>query len=201
MDDASEVEAYYEEEHHFKEGVLVLRYIALKTKTLETFKWQSPVYTLNGKNVFWISRFKNHFSIGFFNGVFIKDPKNLLINAQKGKTQAMRHLKFTSVEQIDPNMVMAYINEALSNQEKGMHLMANKEKNQKLDIPDLLKQAFVEHPNTQKAFNKLTPYRQREYAEYILNSKQLKTKVSRLEKIVPMINSGKGLNDLYRSKK
>ena len=201
MNEASKIEAYYEEEHLFKGGILLLRDIALKTKAKETFKWQSPVYTLHGKNVFWISRFKNHFSIGFFNGVFLKDPKGLLINAQKGKTQAMRHLKFEAVEQIDSNIVLAYIEEALYNQEKGLRLSATKEKKQKLTIPDLLTQAFEKDPVTQKKFNNLTPYKQREYVEYIVDAKQMKTKLTRLEKILPMINAEKGLNDLYRPKK
>lgn len=200
MNVASKVEAYFEEEHRFREGVQILRDLAVTTKAEETFKWQSPVYALNGKNVFWISRFKNHFSIGFFNGIFLKDPEKILVNAQKGKTQAMRHLKFESVSDIDSITVLAYMNEALRNQEKGIQLLPNKGQNPNLILPRLLAKALTDSPEIKKAFYGLSPYRQREYAEYIANAKQEKTKLSRIEKISILIKAGKGLNDRYRSK-
>ncbi len=68
MEKSENVEAYYAAEHPFKKGVALLRDLARKTPATETFKWNAPVYTVDGKNVFWISRFKNHFSLGFFNG-------------------------------------------------------------------------------------------------------------------------------------
>ncbi len=198
MDAALKIEAYYEHEHPFKEGILLLRDLALRTRAEETFKWQSPVYCLDGKNVFWIARFKNHFGIGFFNGIFLKDPKNLLINAQEGKTQAMRHLKFTSIEQIDSVSVSAFMNEALDNQEKGLQLSPDKGQKPHPGLPKTLAEAFGEHPHIKEAFNQLTPYKQWEYIEFISEAKQEKTKRSRLQKILPMIGAGKGLNDKYR---
>ena len=199
MNVSAKIEAYFEKEHPYKEGISVLRALAAKTKAEETFKWSSPVYTLNGKNVFWISRFKNHFGVGFFNGVFLKDPKGILVNAQEGKTQAMRHLKFYSLNEIDSKIVLSFMNEALENQKKGMQLIPKKKESPKLILPEQLKQVFAKHPNTKKAFFQLSPYKKRDYAEYILNAKQEKTKLSRLEKIIPMINSGMGLNDTYRN--
>ena len=199
MNVSAKVEAYYEKEHPFKEGISVLRALAAKTKAEEAYKWSAPVYTLNGKNVFWIARFKNHFGVGFFNGVFLKDPKGILINVQKGKTQAMRHLKFKSLAEIDSKVVLSFMNEALENQKKGMQLIPAIKKKPKFILPELLEQVFEKQPSTKKAFFKLSPYKQREYAEYILNAKQEKTKLSRLNKIIPMINSGIGLNDTYRN--
>lgn len=117
MEKSEKVEAYYTEGHHFRAGVALLRDLARKTQATETFKWNAPVYTIDGKNVFWISRFKNHFSLGFFNGSFLKDPKGALENAQPGKTKAMRHWKFKSVDEIDKKEVLAYMNEAVKNQE------------------------------------------------------------------------------------
>lgn len=200
MDVALKIEAYYEKEHPFKEGISSLRDLALKTKAEESFKWQSPVYCLHGKNVFWIARFKNHFGLGFFNGIFLKDPKKLLINAQEGKTQAMRHLKFTSHEQIDPVSVLAFMNEALENQEKGMHFSPDKGQKQTSSLPTLLESTFAEHPHIKEAFYDLPPYKQREYVAYISGAKQDKTKRSRLQKILPLIQAGTGLNDKYRPK-
>ena len=199
MENSEKLEAYYEKEHPFKEGISILRDLALKTKVIETLKWGSPVYAAVGKNVFWIARFKNHFGLGFFNGMFLKDPKKILINVQEGKTQAMRHWKFKSIGEIDPPSIVAYINEAIENEKKGMRLILGKKKKSELIIPELLKEALAENPKMKKAFIVLSPYKQRDYAEYISSAKQEKTKLSRLEKIIPMIKQGIGLNDKYRN--
>lgn len=198
MDYSEKVEAYYEEEHHFKKGVKILRNLALKANAQEFFKWQAPVYGVDGKNVFWIARFKNHFGIGFFNGVFLSDPKDVLINVQKDKTMAMRHWHFKSIEEIDENGVLAYIIESLDNQKKGLVLNPAKKKKEKIVIPDLLKNALDKNSKADNFFKKLSHFRQKEYVEYIADAKQEKTKLSRLEKIIPMLSEGKGLNDMYR---
>ena len=199
MESSEKLEAYYEQEHSFKEGISILRDLALKTKVVETLKWGSPVYTTEGKNIFWIARFKNHFGLGFFNGMFLKDPKKVLVNVQEGKTQAMRHWQFKSIGEIDAPSIVAYINEAIENQKKGMRLIPEKKKKSELIIPKLLKEAFDKNPKMEKAFTALSAYKQRDYAEYIASAKQEKTKLARMEKIIPMINHGIGLNDKYRN--
>ncbi len=199
MENSEKLEAYFEQEHSFKEGISILRDLALKTKVEETLKWGSPVYTIEGKNVFWIARFKNHFGLGFFNGMFLKDPKKVLVNVQKGKTQAMRHWRFKSIGEIDAPTIVAYINEAVENQKKGMRLIPGKKKKSALIIPKLLRETLDSNPKTKKAFSILSPYKQRDFAEYISSAKQEKTKLARLEKIIPMINQGIGLNDKYRN--
>lgn len=197
MEYSEKVEAYYGQAHHFKKGIEILRVLALKAHAEETFKWQAPVYGVDGKNVFWIARFKNHFGLGFFNGVFLSDPKKVLINVQKEKTVAMRHWHFRSVGEIDEKYVLAYIREALDNQQKGL-VLAPARKKEKVVVPELLQKTLVKNSETEKAFKLLSPYKQEEYIEYIAEAKQEKTKLSRLEKIIPMILVGKGLNDKYR---
>ncbi|CAM4177290.1 YdeI/OmpD-associated family protein [Zobellia nedashkovskayae] len=199
MDTSEKTEAYYAEEHPFKTGIALLRDLALKTDVVETYKWNFPTYTINKKNVLAICKFKNHFGIWFFNGVFLSDPENILENAQKGKTQAMRHWKFYSEKDVDLLNVSAYINEAIENQKKGVELIrVPKKKTTSVVVPIELKDAFNIHPKAKSAFRKLTPYKQKEYTEYIASAKREKTKVNRLEKILPMIIDGKGLNDMYR---
>ncbi len=198
MDRLEKLEAYFSKAHHFQKGIQILRDLALKTKAEETFKWRAPVYAIDGKNVFWIARFKNHFGVGFFNGVFLKDPKNVLVNAQEGKTQAMRHWHFRSIDEIDKRGVLAYMNESLENQKKGMELVPKKKTSIKVTVPKLLKDALAEKESLNQAFKGLSPYNQKEYSDYIANAKQEKTKESRLEKILPLILDGKGLNDKYK---
>ena len=199
MGNSEKLEAYFGQDHAFKEGISILRDLAMKTKVEETLKWGSPVYTAEGKNIFWIARFKNHFGLGFFNGMFLKDPKKVLVNVQEGKTQAMRHWRFKSIGEIDAPTIVAYINEAVENQKKGMRLIPEKKKKTELIIPKMLKDTLESNPKTKKAFIALSPYKQRDYAEYISSAKQEKTKLARLEKITPMINQGIGLNDKYRN--
>lgn len=198
MDRFAKVEAYYEEEHHYKKAIGQLRELALKTQLEETFKWMFPTYTLKSKNVMAICKFKNHFGIWFFNGVFLTDPLGVLQNAQEGKTKAMRHWKFTSEADIDKKQVLSYINEAIDNQENGRVLPPTKKSNKHTEIPDLLKKALEKDEKVKSAFQNLTDYKRSEFNEYISTAKQEKTKLKRLEKILPMILVGTGLNDKYR---
>ncbi len=198
MDKSEKIEAYYEEEHLFKEAITQLRELVIKTDLEETFKWMFPTYTLNGKNVLAICKFKGHFGIWFFNGVFLSDSKNVLENAQEGKTQAMRHWKFKSKDEIKEKMVSAYINEAIENERKGIRLAPKKKQAIVVVLPKELKIAFENNPDLKKAFHTLSPSRQKEYAEYISGAKREQTKEARLLKIPPMILEGKGLNDKYR---
>lgn len=199
MEKSEKIEAYYNEEHRFKKAISLLRNRVLKTDLEETFKWSFPTYTLNNKNVLAICKFKNHFGIWFFNGVFLNDPLNVLENAQQGKTKAMRHWKFHKIDEIDKTVLDTYINEAIENQRKGIKLAPLKKADTtRPKIPLQLNNTFIESPKIKQAFDNLSPYKQKEYAEYIASAKQEKTKTSRLAKILPMIMEGKGLNDKYR---
>lgn len=196
MEKSEKLEAYYQKEHPFREGIVFLREIALKTEAEESFKWSIPVYTLNNRNVFGICKFKHHFGVWFFNGVYLKDPKNVLENAQEGKTKGMRHWKFQSLEEIDEKTVLAYMKEALDNQKKGLEVKA--ETTKKVQVPEVLQSALTKNPQLKVAFEKFTPYKQKEFCGHIAEAKQEKTKIRRLEKIIPMIQGGIGLNDSYR---
>ncbi|RUA15988.1 MAG: hypothetical protein DSY83_06490 [Flavobacteriia bacterium] len=196
MEKAKKLETYYEKEHPFKDGIARLRELALQSGAEENFKWSIPVYTLSGKNVFGICKFKSYFGVWFFNGVFLKDPKKVLENAQEGKTKGMRHWKFNSMEELDEKGVFAYMLESLENQEKGLEVKAGK--TSKVLIPEQLQAALDQKKALQSSFEKFTPYKQKEFCEYITEAKQEATKLRRLDKILPLIEKGVGLNDGYR---
>lgn len=196
MEKAKKLESYYNSEHLFKDGIAQLRELALQSGAQEDFKWGIPVYTLNGKNVFGICKFKSYFGIWFFNGSFLKDPKKVLENAQEGKTKGMRHWKFNSLDELDEKGVFAYMLESLENQEKGLEIKA--EKTSKILIPEQLQAALNRNKALQSSFEAFTPYKQKEFCEYIAEAKQEATKLRRLEKILPLIEKGVGLNDGYR---
>ncbi len=173
-----------------------LRAIINKTELEKTRKWGGEVYTLNKGNVLMIGAFKNYVSIWFFNGVFLKDPYQVLVNSQEGKTKALRHWQFTSVEEMEEDKIMEYIQEAIENEKKSLKWKA--EKSDEIEIPEILKEAFNLDKSFQKAFDELTPFKQKEYVEHIDTAKREATKMNRLEKIKPMILEGVGLNDKYR---
>ena len=177
-----------------KEIELLINIIG-KTDLTETKKWGIPVYTYNGKNVVGIAGFKNHFAMWFYNGVFLKDPDNVLINAQKGKTKALRQWRFSKMEDIDEKLLLSYLNEAIKNEQESKVWKPQK---QNAPTSNMLNEVLQNNPKTKEAFAKLTPYKQKEYTEYIASAKREQTKKSRLEKIIPMIEQGIGLHDKYR---
>ena len=198
MKKVSSVEEYIETNEKWSEALTLLRSIMLKTELVETLKWSIPTYTINNKNVCGIGAFKNHFGVWFFNGVFLKDEHNLLRNAQDGKTKAMRQLNFNTIEEIDKNLVLQYVKEAIENQKAGKEVKPDRTKKETV-VPEELQNAFDKDTALKEAFNSLTPYKQREYCEHIASAKREATKLSRLEKITPMILSGAGLHDKYKN--
>lgn len=173
----------------------VLKAIVVKTNLKEVIKWGGPVYTHNGKNVIGIGGFKSYFGIWFFNGVFLKDEKKLLVNAQEGITKSLRQMRFNSIDEIDEKTILNYINEAILIEEKGLVIKPTKK--EQITSP-YLNDIFIKNNELQLAFSEFTPYKQKEFIEYIESAKQEKTKLIRLEKIKPMILSNIGLNDKYR---
>ena len=190
------VEEYIEENDHFSEALTFLRDIINTTELEETVKWSSPVYSINNKNVIGLGAFKNHFGIWFFNGVFLKDEHKVLVNAQEEKTKALRQMRFVSINDIDKNIVLAYVKEAIENQKLGKEIKPDRSKKETV-IPKELKVILVN--DLKVSFNNLSAYKQREYCEYISSAKREATKQTRLEKIKLMILQGISLNDKYKN--
>jgi len=173
-----------------------LRAIIQKTELIVTNKWGGEVYVYDNKNVLGLGGFKNFFTIWFFNGVFLKDKHKVLVNAQDGKTKALRQWRFTSVEQIDENRILAYIKEAIDVAKEGKTIVPAKFT--PVAIPGILQTALKKNKALKKAYDGLTPGKQKEYNLYIIEAKQEATKARRMEKIIPMIIKGIGLNDRYK---
>ena len=175
-----------------------LRAILLDTELEETIKWGSPVYTLGGKNVVGLSAFKSYVGLWFFQGGLLEDAAKVLVNAQEGKTQAMRQWRMHSLEEIDATLVRQYLAEAIAHQQAGRSVQPAPRSETSTPLPELLTTAFAENAALATAFAELTPYKQREYQEYIESAKRDATKASRLAKSIPLILAGKGLHDKYR---
>ena len=191
------VDAYIAKNENGQYDLSLLRTTILATGLQETIKWGMPVYTSGGENVVGLGAFKSHIAIWFFQGALLQDKKNRLINAQEGKTKALRQWRFESIEQIDQETetIKKYVEEAVSNLRQGKAIRRAKqihvEKSPELDgFPD-------NNPDVKDCFQTLSPAKQREYVEYINEAKRADTKSRRLKKIATMILDGKGLNDKY----
>lgn len=190
------VEAYLEKHPQWQNELEKLQAILLTTELEETIKWGSPVYTINNKNVVGIGAFKSYVGIWFYQGVFLKDEKKVLINAQEGKTKGLRQWRFNTINDIDEQLILEYVAEAVQNQKDGKEIKPIK--NKAVALPKELANYLSENKNAKNAFEKFTPGKKKELAEYILEAKREATRIKRLDKIVPMILAGHGLNDKYK---
>lgn len=172
-----------------------LQSILKSTELEEKMKWGIPTYCWKNKNVAGIGAFKSYAGLWFFNGVFLKDPANVLINAQEGKTKGLRQWRFETIGDIDEKLVRAYIEEAIQNQKDGKEIKPEKKP---LIIPDELKEALASNSQLSEAFDSLSLSCKREYTEHISEAKKPETKQKRLDKIKPMILAKVGLNDKYK---
>ena len=179
----------------WEQEVEYLHSIIRKMNLDEAIKWGTTIYTHKGRNVVACGAFKSFFSLWFYDGVFLHDPYKVLVNASEGKTKALRQWRFTGMKEIDPPKIEAYIREAIRNVEEGKVWTPERSA---LDIPDALQNALQADTALNEAFTALSLYKQKEYAEYIETARREATRISRLEKIKPMILEGRGLNDKYR---
>ena len=156
----------------------------------EECKWGKPCYTLDGKNVVIIQGFRDYCALGFFQGALMKDPKKLLV--QLGQVQAARVMKFTSTEEIATRAgsIKAYLREAIAVQKAGLKLDT---KPAEIPVPEELKQKFRDDPRFKRAFDALTPGRQRGYLFHFAGAKQPGTRTARIDKAMAAIFAGQGL--------
>lgn len=167
-----------------------------QTELQKEFKWGGEVYTYNKKNVLAFSGFKNHFALWFYNGVLLIDKDKILIAASEGKTKALRQWRFTSSDEMNLKKIKQYIDEAIQLVKNGKEIKP--EKSIPKEVNHFLQNALNQNDNLNSSFKALTKGKQKDYNEYIDEAKQEKTKVSRLEKIIPLILDGKGLHDKYK---
>ncbi len=196
MKNTKTVDEYISESGQWQKTLEQLRQIILSTGLSESVKWGVPVYTFQGKNIVGIAAFKSYVGIWFYQGVFLKDAEKVLVNAQEGKTKALRQWRFNENGKLDKALIKAYVLEAIENQKAGKELKPSKAKT--IELPTELLSTLNSNPALKERFQRLSPACRREYAEYIAEAKREDTKQRRIDKIVPMIMDLAGLNDKYK---
>lgn len=184
--------------NHWKKELYILHAILRKSGLKEEIKWGAPVFTLNGKNIVSFAGFKHHFALWFYQGVFLSDPFKVLISAKGEKTKALRQWRFQSIQEIEEDKIIQYVQEAIENSINGKEIKPEKFK--EVRIPKELNDALNESIDFQNAYHNLSPGKKKEYNLFIEEAKQEKTKLARIEKIRPLILANLGLNDQYKNK-
>ena len=171
-----------------------LRAIALGCGLAEEVKWGCPCFTFRGRNVVLIHGFKEYCAYLFFKGALMKDPKGILIR-QTENVQAGRQVRFASLGEIVAMKAAleACILEAIEVEKSGLNV--DKKKTRDTPVPEELQAKWREIPAVKAAFEALTPGRQRAYLLHFSAGKQSKTREARIEKCIPRILEGMGLDD------
>lgn len=188
------VDAYVDKADMWQQEVKLLRAIALASGLVETLKWGSPCYALNGSNVVLIHMFKEYCAYLFFKGALLKDPDGLLIQQTKN-VQAARQIRFTdakSIRKLRPAL-KAYISRAIEIEESGAKVAMKPVA--EFPVADEFQRRMDKLPALRAAFEKLTPGRRKAYLFHFSGAKKSETRAARVEKCIPQILDGVGLDD------
>jgi len=188
------VDAFLSRAEKWRKEFEALRTIVLGCGLNEELKWGQPCYTIENKNVVLIHGFKEYCALLFFKGALLKDAGGILIQ-QTQNVQSARQIRFTSVREIVKlqRTLKKYVFEAAEVEKAGLKVKLKKTSDYK--IPEEFQKQLDKRPALKAAFDGLTPGRQRAYLFYFSQPKQSRTRESRVEKYVPQILDGKGLND------
>jgi uncharacterized protein YdeI (YjbR/CyaY-like superfamily) len=174
----------------WKEEIATMRRVLAGFAMKEECKWGKPTYTLDGKNVVIMQGFKEYFALGFFQGALLKDPKQVL--AQLGQVHVGRVMKFTSAKDIEAKArtIKAYVREAIAVEKAGLRMKPKSTSD--FPVPDELKERFRADASFQRAFEALSPGRQRSYLFHFAGARQSATRTARIEKAMAAIFEGRG---------
>lgn len=188
------VDFFFTKAKQWQEEYKKLRSIILSCGLLEELKWGCPCYIHHKGNIVLIHGFKEYCAVLFFQGALIQDADGILIQ-QTENVQAARQMRFTSLAEIEnlEATLKAYIFEAIELDKAGIKMELKKSK--EFEVAEEFQIKLDEMPELKVAFEALTPGRQRAYLLNFSQPKQSKTREARVEKYIPMILEGKGLND------
>jgi len=188
------VDFFFNKAKQWQEEYEKLRTIILDCGLAEELKWGNPCYTFKKSNIVLIHGFKEYCALLFFKGALLHDPKGILIQ-QTENVQSARQIRFTNVMEIidlEPAL-KAYIYEAIEVEKAGLKVELKKAS--EFAIADEFQNKLNKIPALKEAFYALTPGRQRAYLLHFTQPKQSKTREARVEKYIPKIHNGKGMDD------
>jgi uncharacterized protein YdeI (YjbR/CyaY-like superfamily) len=189
------VDFYFDKATQWQKEIEKLRTIALDCGLTEELKWGCPCYVFEKKNIVLIHVFKEYCAYLFFKGALLKDTDGILIQQTKN-VQVPRQVRFTNVREIvklAPTL-KTYIYQAIEVEKAGLKVKLKK--STEFEIAEEFQKKLDKVRGLKTAFHALTPGRQRGYLLHFSAPKQSKTREARVEKCIPLILEGRGLNDL-----
>ena len=188
------VDFYFNKENKWQEEARKLRTIILDCGLTEELKWGNPCYTFQNSNIVLIHTFKEYCAMLFMRGALLQDTDNLLVQ-QTENVQSARQIRFTNVGEIVAKeaVLKAYIYQAIEVEKAGLRVTLKKAS--QFVVAEEFQKKLDENAALKKAFEALTPGRQKAYLLHFAQPKQSKTREARVEKCTPQILDGKGLND------
>lgn len=188
------VDEFLNNTKNWHDEMVLLRKILLDCGLTEQLKWKHPCYTFNGGNIVMIGGFKNYCALMLFKGALLKDPEGILIQAGEN-SQATKQIRFTGTNEIKAleHTIKAYMFEAIEVEKAGLKI--DFKKTSEYAVPEEFQEKLDKDPALKKAFKALTPGRQRAYLLHFSSAKQSKTRTARVEKYIPRILNGKGIDD------
>ena len=188
------VDFFFSKTTQWKEEYKKLRTIALSCGLVEELKWGTPCYTFQGNNIVLIHGFKEYCALLFFKGALMSNADGLRIQ-QTENVQSARQMRFINLQQIieQEATIKVYIYEAIEIEKAGLKVTLKKTSD--YPVPKEFQEKLASSPALKAAFEALTPGRQKGYLFHFGQAKQSKTREARIEKYIPKILEGKGLED------
>jgi uncharacterized protein YdeI (YjbR/CyaY-like superfamily) len=188
------VDFFFDKAGKWQKPVEALRSIVLDCGLTEELKWGVPAYTFDGRNIVLIHTFRDYCALLFFKGALLNDSSGVLIQ-QTRNVQAARQMRFTNLREVTKlkSTIKAYIYEAIEVERAGLKVQMKK--TAEFEMPAEFRALLEKKKTLKAAFEKLTPGRQRGYLLHFSSARQAKTRIARIEKSIPDIIKGKGLND------
>ena len=188
------VDTYLSQAKKWQKELTLLREILLSCGLIEEIKWMKPCYSYQGTNLFIIGELKESCTLSFFNGVLLKDSKNILTKIGEN-TREWRRIKFTSAQEIEKltPTLKSYILETIELEKKG--IKPQKEATKEVVFVEELQNKLDTDHVFKKAFLALTPWRQKAYNIFFSGAKQSSTRTSRIQQYTKRILCWKGFHD------
>lgn len=188
------VDFFFNKAKQWQEEYEKLRAIVLECGLAEELKWGCPCYTFDGNNIVLIHGFKDYCALLFMKGALLNDDHDILIQ-QTENVQSARQIRFRDIREIYEleSTIKAYIQQAIEVEKAGLKVKFKK--SSEFTMPEEFQAKLDRMPKLKKAFEALTPGRQRGYLLHFSSAKQSKTRAARVEKYIPQILAGKGLDD------
>jgi uncharacterized protein YdeI (YjbR/CyaY-like superfamily) len=188
------VDWYFEKNEQWQKEIKKLRTIILDCGLAEELKWGCPCYFQGNNKIVLIHVFKEYCAVLFFKGALLNDPAGILVQQTKN-VQAARQVRFTNLQELNKlkDTLKSYIYEAIEVERAG--LQVKMKKTAEFEMPEEFQKRLNKSKTLKKAFEELTPGRQRGYLLHFTGAKLTKTREARIEKYIPQILKGKGLDD------